>query len=219
MTDTIVIQEVEKEFRAAQMSISAICAKFKVTRPQLNEWVATYGWTRNLGETVRDATQEEVLRRTAGPDTTEGHGDIIEKAAGRTADVVMGHRSDIQALRAISAKLRARVIAQIADEGADWVPEDIIAIHPYDSLLRGKTQGTVDVFMKLVEVQFKLIQLERQAYGLDDSSAPMNEDAIRSIMDAAQQELKRRGTFVAATGRPSRGTREDSEGPGGFGRH
>lgn len=193
--------KVEREYRAAQMSISAICAQFGITRSQLNEKISQFGWSRNLQADVNVAAQEAILRRTAGPfGTDEVAPNIVDKAADRTADLVMGHRGDLTRLRTLALRMTDRLEHLLAD-GAIVDPDGRIDVHPLDSKLLGKADGTISALVRLTDAYSKIITMERQAYGLDDPNAPVDADAIKSTIEAARQELIARGTFSPSSRR------------------
>lgn len=204
--------KVEQEYRAAQMSISAICAQFQITRSQLNEKVERFGWTRNLQAEVSAAAQEAILRRTAGPvGDADVNTSIVDKAADRTADLVMGHRGDLTRLRSLASRMADRLEHLLGDHtSADALSE----LHPLDAKLLGKTDGTIAGLVRLTDAYAKIITLERQAFGLDDPNAPVDADAIKSTIEAARQELLRRGTFRPSTGRAAAPTGGDGRGAG-----
>lgn len=192
---------VEREYRAAQMSISAICVQFNITRQQLNAKVDQFAWTRNLQAEVASATQEQILRRTAGPEgDADNNTSIADKVADRTADLVMGHRGDLTRLRALATKMTDRLTLLLSDEAPTAETGDIY-IHPLDNKLLGKTDGTIAGLVRLTDAFAKIITLERQAYGLDDPNAPVDADAIKSTIEAARQELISRGTFSPSSRR------------------
>lgn len=188
---------IEREYRAAQMAIPDICAHFGIDRAKLNHLVTKYGWTRNLRKEVLSATEEAVLRRTAGPTTSDDHQTFVEKAGERTADVIMSHRKDIAELRSIASKFRDRLVKLIGDDDCD---EDV-KVHPLDIKLLGRSQGSLDGLVRLTDAYSRIIQMERQAIGLDDPNAPVDADSLRATVEAARQELIRRGTFVQNIGR------------------
>lgn len=206
--------EIEKEYRAGQMSISAICARFVIDRVRLNDYVAKYGWTRNLQTAVRAATQEAVLQRTAGPEAGGEHVDMIDKAGARAADVVMGHRDEIIKMRAIADRLTSRLVMLLADE-AEADGEGKFDINPLDVRLLGKTDGTISAFNRLVEIRAKLILMERQAYDLDDGGKDINADTIQATIEAAKAELRNRGASVKLAGQPTSGIGPSGRGTGG----
>lgn len=189
-------QAIEQEYRAAQMSLSGICAHFKISRAQLNDQVAKYGWSRNLSANVKASTDEAILRRTAGPDTAGEHTDFIEKAADRTADVVMEHRKDIVELRNLATRMRERLSTLVGPDFLEIGDDGSYQIHPLDKWLLGKNDGTLSGLIKLTDAFAKIITMERQAYGLDDPNAPLDADAIKNTIEAARQELLRRGTTI-----------------------
>lgn len=204
--------KIEAEYRAAQMSISGLCQRFEITREQLNTKVAQYGWTRNLVANVRAATEEVVLRRTAGPDAAGEHTDFVEKAADRTADLVMGHRKDISDLRMLAQRMLDRLTHLVAEPDAK-VDEEL-NVHPLDVKLLGKNDGTLSGIVRLTDAFARIIGLERQAYGLDDPNAPADPDAIKRTVEEARAELLRRGTVIKRTGRGAAGLGEDGRGTG-----
>lgn len=170
-------EAIEREYRAGQLSISEIAARFGCARETVSRKVTKEGWTRDLAGAVRKAVAEKVTKITSqvtDPNVTEK--EIIEGASDRGVDVLMLHRKDIQALRGLEAKL----IEELKGNPTKlWIGQ-------YQGQVVTKEVGLTaaeraQAANNLANVQHKRIALERQAFNLNDSGLE-DPDAPDSIL-------------------------------------
>jgi len=169
---------VKSEYRAGQLSIREIGRRFIVSDTAIRKKAKEKGWRRSLAKRVRREVREKIVRadssqkvRTANlaEDESEASDKIVDAAADRGMQVVMSHRADINKLK----KAEQDLLAELGDK--DNRPTKL-----YISQYRGQivereipyqiTELT-QALNNLANVQHKRIQLERQAFSLDDGPA------------------------------------------------
>ena len=110
---------------------------------------------------------------------------MAKRSRARTAqDVIAAHRSDLETLHRVKQLLMERLLAYL--NGEPW-PEGVP--DPFS-----RSEGAFDVLEKLSRTQHRLIQLERQAYDLDDETGlgdtPPEVD-LSGLSDAVLHQLAR----------------------------
>lgn len=185
MTDRPVVdwEAVEREYRAGQLSLREIARAAGVTEGAIRKRAKKDEWERDLTEKIREAVRSELVRsevRNSDPRTEK---EMVSLAALRSVDVILSHRRDIARFRKIASDLLVAIEAD--DEKA---PEERMSPKERAALLE-----------QLSRIAARMIQLERQAFGLDDDTkAP---DSVEAA-DAAspRSEVERRIARLTASG-------------------
>lgn len=165
-------EAVGREVQAGQLSIREIGRQFNVSDKAVRNKIAEKGWTRDLTSKVRQKVRTELVRtevRTSNADqATED--EIVSAAADRGVQVVQLHRKDINSLRELEAKLLTELGGEptklyITQYQGQIVQEEVaIAVTERASALQA-----------LAGVQHKRIQLERQAFNLDEKAGEVSD--------------------------------------------
>ena len=77
---------VEKEYRAGQLSVRALCDRFQVSRSVLLSHAAKEGWSRDLTAAIRVAAQERLLAEDVSAAAAD---DAVDMAAPRQVAVAL----------------------------------------------------------------------------------------------------------------------------------
>ncbi|MCH7747568.1 MAG: hypothetical protein IH939_05685 [Acidobacteria bacterium] len=102
-------QAIENDYRAGILSIRAIARIHGCTHPTIREHAKRYGWKRDLGGRVREATRAKLDMGAGGPSSElstshahatgrtggEAEAEIIDAASRTQVEVVRGHRQAI----------------------------------------------------------------------------------------------------------------------------
>lgn len=153
-------EAIEREYRAGQLSIREIARQHSISAPAITKKAKIKGWSRDLSERVRKAIKAKLVNDSVSTCNVD---DVVEAAATRGVEVISLHRRDIAKLRALENSLLAELsnkptktyAAQF--QGQVITKEINIAVTERSSACQA-----------LAAVQHKRIQLERQAYNLDD---------------------------------------------------
>ncbi len=187
---------VERDYRTGKFTLRELEAKHGVSYAQISRRSTKQGWTKDLREVIRQATDAALLRETV----TEAQKDATETvvvAAELNKSVILGHRRDLQATRDVASDLlgelsRAALLAEeqellaqvLAGPGAEPADESRARAAVAKALSVTARIGSVK---QLADAFDKLQLAERRAFGLDDKAPP----ADTSLNDIATAELRR----------------------------
>lgn len=167
MTKRVVDWEaIEREYRAGQLSVNAIAKAHGITEGAIRKRVNTHGWgKRDLANEVREKVREKLVRREVRKDDANTE-EIIDAASERGALVIETHRRDINKLR----ELEQALMAELGDPDK---PPTKLYLAQYQGQVIQKEVGIAvteraSALHALAAVQHKRIQLERQAFNLDE---------------------------------------------------
>jgi len=156
------IEAMAAEYRAGN-SLRQIAVKHGVTPPTVVRLAKKYEWTRDLGDRVRDEIKRK-LNTGVVPGDRKAETEAIEKAAQRGVEVIETQRGDI-------AKLREREEALLKELGNS--PTKLYITQYQGQIVQKTVALTVSeraaTLRDLSTVQQRRIELERQAYNLDDA--------------------------------------------------
>lgn len=189
-------EAVERDFRTGHFTLRELEAKHGVSYAQISRRSSKEGWTKDLREVIKQATDAALLRETvtdAQKDATE----TVLVAAELNKSVILGHRGDLKATRDVAVSLLSELgrtallveeqelLAQVlAGPGAEPVDE---------ARARATVSKALSVNMRISSVKqladaFDKLQVaERRAFGLDEKT----ERQPNSLADMATDELKR----------------------------
>lgn len=167
---------IEREYFAGQLSIREIGRVYGCSDTAIRKKAKELGWTRNLEKKVREEVRNKLVRREVRkPDANDA--EIIEQAAERGANVVMSHRKDIAQMRALEEKL--------LDE-LENNPTKLYLAQYQGKVVQKKVCIPVTeksaALNNLANVQHKRIQLERQAFNLNDKNTGEAERTLSDIL-------------------------------------
>ena len=195
-------EAIEKEFKANQLSIREISRRYKCPESSIRNKMKTKGIKRSLAKKVRAEIQEKLLREPLRTSMRAHETEVVEtktfdeieqderqsvdNAAERGADVLRIHRSDINKSLGIVSVLRDQLIS--AAENREELESEIIE-HTNDdgsgkiahkkrvSMLKAVSlPAHAGVLRDLSVAQKNLITLERQAWNLNDTFDPDDEE-------------------------------------------
>ena len=167
MTKRIVDWEaIEREYRAGVLSICAIAKAHGISDAAIHKKAKLRGWCRDLAEQVRAKVREKLVRAEVRKSNASPE-EIIDAASERGAVVIETHRKDINKLREIEQQL-------LAELGDPDNPPTKLYLAQYQGQVVQQIVGIAvteraSALQALSSVQHKRIQLERQAFNLDEA--------------------------------------------------
>lgn len=189
-------EAVERDYRTGRFTLRELEAQHGVSYAQISRKANELGWSKDLREVIKQATDAAVLRETvtqAQKDVT----DAVLVAAEVNTQVILGHRKDIASTRSVAASLleelsRSALLADeqelltqvLAGAGAEPADEARIRATVQKALSLPSRVGSVK---QLADTFDKLQLAERRAFGLDEKL----DRQPNSLADMATDELKR----------------------------
>lgn len=137
---------VERDYRAGILTLRQIAETYGATHQWISKRARRDGWDRDLSAKIAAKAEamvakSELAKSVANPATER---EIVESNARVVAIVALAHRHDIKGLRDLAAKYKD----ELEDCGDDL-------------------QKRAAILKTLTDVQTRLIQTEREAYGMD----------------------------------------------------
>lgn len=195
-------EAIEADYRAGVKTLREIAGEHGITHGAINKRAKRDGWTRDLSAKIRARAEDLVSKNvvsTAVSKEAKVSSDeaVIAANAQAIADVVLSHRANIADARAVGIRLLAE-LKQETD------PDTLTALQDLGEMLRNPDERGVDklsdlyrkvislpgrtkVLRDLGDTLQKLVQLERQAYNMDDrdkgaeSAAPRMTNVDRAV--------------------------------------
>ena len=161
-------ESIEREYRAGQLSNSELARVHSITPAAISLRSKRKGWKKDLAKRVVRAVKEKLVTI----DVTEANAsdnEIVTNASDRGVAVVMSHRQDIAKLRALEEQLIKEVFSSPKKTWVGQYQGEIVT-HDFDITATERSSAA----QSLSTVQHKRIQLERQAYNLDDDGGDVD---------------------------------------------
>lgn len=188
---------VERDYRTGKFTEHELADKHGATRSAVSKHKRTKGWTKDLKEEIRQATNARLVAELVADEVAEGSkkvADVVSVAAEVNTQVILKHRAGLGRLTAIKEKLLTQ-IEQAAEQMPDLAeviemvrkPDDNGIDRANDALRKAMGRGSlVDDLKKLAEVDERVRKGEREAFGLDDDGAKKAdsyEDLLRKVSE------------------------------------
>jgi len=183
-------EAIKREWRAGQLSIKEIARQHGISDAAIHQKKnrdkkngKPWG-ERDLSSQVRKRVNAKVISVSEDVSANNvSEDEIIEQAAERGKDVIMLHRKDIKALRQLEAQLIDEIIGK---------PKKLY-ITQYQGNIVQKEVGLTAAERSLAannlaNVQHKRIQLERQAFNLDDNKGGSPLRDLETLMEEIAAE-------------------------------
>ena len=167
-------EAIERDFRTGKFTLRELEAQHGVSYAQISRKATEYGWTKDLREVIKQATDAAVLRETvtkAQKDATE----TVLVAAEVNKQVILAHRQGLQELTQVKRTLLDQIqqAAALLPDLAEVVemvrkPDDNGIDRANDALRKAMSRSAlVDDLKKLADVDEKVRKGEREAFDLD----------------------------------------------------
>lgn len=166
---------IQREYRTGLLSDSELCRKHGCSRGALQSMVTRKGWTKDLTHEVNQATRAALISEDASKqainqaENNAKDRDEVELAAQTRVEVVRQHRKDIARLRDLEQRL-------IDELGSKDNPPKKLYMAQYQGVILQEEVGIAvteraSAFQALAGAAHKRIQLERQAFSLDEKES------------------------------------------------
>jgi hypothetical protein len=185
---------VEPIYCAGVVPIPTLCERFNCKKSRLCQVAKMRGWTRNLDGKIQQATQDKLNRALVVAEfkqnTKMSEHLAIEAVAKTNSELILKHRSDIAQYQSICDSLMRELTTKTVDQkvliesinslrktlsectidsvDADGIKKQVEAV---TKNLRLGLSGRADILRQLVEAKNKLVNIERQAFGIKDDAA------------------------------------------------
>ena len=181
-------ERVERLYVAGQLTIRQIADECGVHTSSIVSKAKKEGWQRNLGEAIKARAKAKVAQidvqglveqsaRESAHKSAQLIQQAIEEASDVAAGVIIRHRADIRLQQERAGRLEA-----LFDGMLDKVPA---TIKDDESEIEALNVGDVfklsQTLKAIVETRTKLIDKEREAFGIEDGSAPGDSDDVTGL--------------------------------------
>ena len=190
-------ERVQRLYVAGQLTIRQIADECDVSDSQVRARAKKEGWSRDLGEAIRARAKAKIatidvsaLIEESAQQSAQQSAALIQRAIEEASDVAAGviirHRADIRLQQERAGRLEA-----LFDGMLDKVPATVKSDEgDVEALNVGDVFKLSQTLKAIVETRTKLIDKEREAFGIEDGSAPGDSDDVTGL------EI----VFVEATG-------------------
>lgn len=201
---------VEGLYRVGFPALRTIASKHGCTEGAIRKRAKKESWARDLKAKVQ-AKAEELVRKNEVRKTVRNECEVTEAlqisvAATMQADIIIGHRRDIPAVRRLTSKMFIEL--ELQTDGIDLL-KDLGKLMRKDNEsgqdkrndLYNKVialAGRSATLKSLVDSLKVLVALEREAFGLDDAAKGSAADSMADFLT----ELSARGSRLPLGGRP-----------------
>lgn len=151
---------IERDYRAGILTLRQIAETYGTTHVTVFNRAKKEGWDRDLAAKIAAKAEALLNKQSINENLNDSvsEREVVESNARVVAIVALAHRHDIKGLRELAAKYK--------DELEDC-EEDL--------------QRRAAILKTLTDVQTRLIQTEREAYGMDKGD-PTGQDAVQAIV-------------------------------------
>lgn len=162
----------EMDYRSGVLNDQSISAKYGMTVGRLRQVAKEYEWVRGPAPTAADIYKSPIPGRVANSDISDAH--ITANAVATVHAILNTHRRDIASLRGNASLLIERLGLLIT--GTQITLPCL-----------GARESPADLLEKLSRVVTRVVQMERQSFGLD--SMPQNPGNESNKDDATVQAV------------------------------
>lgn len=190
-------EAVERDFRTAKFTLRELGEKHRVTHTTIGRRAEREGWSKDLQQAIRQATNAKLIAETVQQKCTTAQQDATETviaAAEINAHVILKHRAGLRRLGDVKDVLidqieqAAKNLPNLA-ELIEMVrqPDDNGVDKANDALRRAMSRsGLVDDLKKLAEIDERVRKGEREAFAIGaDSDGDENNpaEAMQKLLD------------------------------------
>ena len=170
-------ERVERLYVAGQLTIREIAEECKIGASSVVLKAKKFGWQRNLADAIKERTKakiaqidvQELIEQSAQESAQQSAQTVqkaIEEAANVQAGVVIRHRKSIKQDFEQAQSLQSAIESKIAD---------------LDAMEVGDIVRLTQAYKALVDAKSKLIEKERQAFGIEDGAEEKAEEGPTEI--------------------------------------
>lgn len=196
-------QAIERDYRTGSFTLRELAAKYGVSHQAIAKRAKTGGWTQDLGDQIRQATNAKLVAKLVDKEVAKGGqavANVVLAAAEVNTQVILAHREGLRRIAAVKERLldqieQAAALMPELSEVIDMVrKEDERGVDKANDALRKAMarSGLTDDLKKLAEVDEKVRKGEREAFGIGpvDDDQPTGKKPKRVILDFVDVEVK-----------------------------
>lgn len=159
-------EAIYREYRAGLLSVREIAKMFGITHGAIQKRAKKFPeqWKRDLSGRVRDEIRRMVV---ADPVASGDEEEIIDAAADRALGIIREHRKSIKKLAEAETRLLAELQGKPKKVSIHWVGKKACT----EEVAIAATERAT-ALLAVASTQAKRIQMERQAFGIDDDAKP-----------------------------------------------
>lgn len=169
---------VERDFRTAKFTLREMAEKHGITHTTISRRAEREGWTKDLTDAIRQATNTKLVQQSVQQQCTVAHQNATETvlvAAEINSQVIMGHRKGLRRITGIK-EILLNQIQQAAENMVDLAeviemvrnPDDNGVDRANDALKKAMCRSAlIDDLKKLAEVDEKVRKGEREAHNIE----------------------------------------------------
>lgn len=174
-------QAVERDYRTGNFTLRELGTKHDADHGLISRKAKKDGWTQDLAIAIKQATNAALVEQLVNTEVTKSQQKVnttVQAAAEVNKNVILGHRTGLNKLTTIKAKLLSH-IEQAADNMAELAdiiemarcPDENGMDRVNDALKKAMGRSAlVDDLKKLSDVDEKVRKGEREAFNLNDDS-------------------------------------------------
>lgn len=179
---------VERDYRTSKFTLREMAAKHDVTHTTIARRAEKEGWTKDLTDAIRQATNTKLVQQSVQQQCTVAHQnatDTVLVAAEINTQVIIGHRKGLRRITEIKEMLLWQIqqAAENLPDLADVIemvrnPDDNGVDRANDALKKAMGRSAlVDDLKKLADVDEKVRKGEREAFNI--ASIDENPDSAK----------------------------------------
>lgn len=188
-------QAVERDYRTGQFTLRELGEKHKANPSLISRNAKAKGWTQDLAIAIQQATNAALVNELVGAEvhkSTQKVHSTVQAAAEVNKNVILGHRTGLNRLTTI----KARLLDQIEQAAANMVdlaeviemvrnPDDSGMDRANDALKKAMSRSAlVDDLKKLSDVDEKVRKGEREAFNIDSGGKDEKNNPLLKLTDA-----------------------------------
>jgi len=189
-------EAVERDYRTGKFTLRELGEKHGANHSLIGRNARDRGWTQDLAVAITQATNAALVNELVSTEvhkSTQKVHTTVQAAAELNKNVILGHRTGLNKLTTIKAKLLSQ-IEQAADNMAELTDIIEMARNPdengmdrvNDALKKAMGRSSlVDDLKKLSDIDEKVRKGEREAFGLDD----MDKDPDKGVPTMTDAEI------------------------------
>jgi len=198
---------VERDYRTGKFTLRELEAKHGVDNAQIARRKKAEGWSQDLSEAVRVATNARLMSAIVSKEVSAAQQSVstaILEAAEVNTQVILAHRHGLQRITRIKEALLGQIeqAAQLMPDLAEAIemvrqPDDNGTDRANDALRRAMGRSAlVDDLKKLAEVDERVRKGEREAFNITGPAEEAKKDGIADFI----AELSARGSRLPTKG-------------------
>lgn len=186
---------VERDYRTGKFTKRELAEKYGVSHTAINGRAKEHGWTQDLTEHIRQATNAKLVQALVSTEVSESFQSLstaVEVAAEASAQIILKHQRGLVRLTNIKETLLNQIeqAAQTLPDLSEVIemvrnPDENGVDRANDALRKAMSRtALVDDLKKLAEVDERVRKGERESHNLDAKGAGDDEKAGKTLTDA-----------------------------------